>query len=200
VALSTQPVEQRGPPGTVPDLLDLKLVFVTGKGGTGKTTVAAALAQLAALHGKRVLLCEGDGKGDVASLFETAPTDFDAREVAPGVFAMSMDTEASLREYLKLNLKIPVVGRIGPLAKAFDFVATAAPGVREILTVGKFCYEVRERHYDLVIVDAPATGTSSASWPRPRSSTTWSRSGSSAARPTGCSTSSLTRRSPASWR
>jgi anion-transporting ArsA/GET3 family ATPase len=158
VALSTQPVEQRGPPGTVPDLLDLKLVFVTGKGGTGKTTVAAALAQLAALHGKRVLLCEGDGKGDVASLFETAPTDFDAREVAPGVFAMSMDTEASLREYLKLNLKIPVVGRIGPLAKAFDFVATAAPGVREILTVGKFCYEVRERHYDLVIVDAPATG------------------------------------------
>ena len=71
---------------------------------------------------------------------------------------MSMDTEASLREYLKLNLKIPVVGRIGPLAKAFDFVATAAPGVREILTVGKLCYEVRERHYDLVVVDAPATG------------------------------------------
>jgi anion-transporting ArsA/GET3 family ATPase len=51
-----------------------------------------------------------------------------------------------------------VVGRIGPLAKAFDFVATAAPGVREILTVGKLCYEVRERHYDLVVVDAPATG------------------------------------------
>src|SRR5581483_6895948 len=69
-----------------------------------------------------------------------------------------MDTEASLREYLKLNLRIPVVGRIGPLARAFDFVATAAPGVREILTVGKLCYEVRERHYDLVVVDAPATG------------------------------------------
>ena len=69
-----------------------------------------------------------------------------------------MDTEASLREYLKLHLRIPVVGRIGPLAKAFDFVATAAPGVREILTVGKLCYEVRERHYDLVVVDAPASG------------------------------------------
>ena len=69
-----------------------------------------------------------------------------------------MDTEASLREYLKLHLRIPVVGRIGPLAKAFDFVATAAPGVREILTVGKFCWEVRERHYDLVVVDAPASG------------------------------------------
>jgi anion-transporting ArsA/GET3 family ATPase len=76
----------------------------------------------------------------------------------PGLRVMSMDTEASLREYLKLQLRIPVVGRIGPLAKAFDFVATAAPGVREILTVGKLCYEVRERHYDLVVVDATATG------------------------------------------
>ncbi|MGH9087858.1 MAG: ArsA family ATPase [Acidimicrobiales bacterium] len=143
-----------GPPG----LLDLRLVFVTGKGGVGKTTVAAALAQLAAHRGKRVLACEVDAKGDLAALFESAPTDFAGREVAPGIVAMSMDTEASLREYLKLNLRIPVAGRISPLAKAFDFVATAAPGVREILTVGKLCYEVRERHYDLVVVDAPATG------------------------------------------
>ena len=142
----------------VPDLLQLKLVFVTGKGGVGKTTVAAALAQLGAENGKRVLACEVDAKGDLAALFEAAPTDFVPREIAPGVAAMSMDTEASLREYLKLHLRIPVVGRIGPLAKAFDFVATAAPGVREILTVGKLTYEVRERHYDLVVVDAPASG------------------------------------------
>jgi anion-transporting ArsA/GET3 family ATPase len=141
-----------------PDLLDLRLVFVTGKGGVGKTTVATALAQLAAQHGQRVLICEMDAKGDVAAFFEAAPTEFTEREISPGVFAMTMDTEASLREYLKLNLKIPVVGRIGPLAKAFDFVATAAPGVREILTVGKPCYEVRERTYDLVVVDAPASG------------------------------------------
>ena len=146
------------PAAPAPDLLDLKLLFVTGKGGTGKTTVTAAVAQLAAQRGQRVLACEVDAKGDLASLFEAAPTDFTAREVVPNVFAMSMDTEASLREYLKLNLKIPVVGRIGPLAKAFDFVATAAPGVREILTVGKLCWEVRERRYDLVVVDAPATG------------------------------------------
>jgi anion-transporting ArsA/GET3 family ATPase len=146
------------PPPAGSGLLDLDLVFVTGKGGVGKTTVAAALAQLAAERGKRVLACEVDAKGDLASLFEAAPTEFAEREVAPGVFAMSMDTEASLREYLRLHLKIPVVGRIGPLAKAFDFVATAAPGVREILTVGKLCYEVRERRYDLVVVDAPSTG------------------------------------------
>ena len=140
------------------DLLDLKLVFVTGKGGVGKTRVAAGLAQLAAEHGKRVLVCETDAKGDVTALFDATPTDFTPREIAPGIWSMSMDTEASLREYLKLHLRIPVVGRIGPLAKAFDFVATAAPGVREILTVGKFCWEVKERHYDLVVVDAPASG------------------------------------------
>ncbi len=140
------------------DLVDRRLVFVTGKGGTGKTIVASALALFAAGRGKRVLVCEVDGKGDVAGFFEAGPTGFAERELAPGVFVMTMDTEASLREYLKLQLRIPVVGRIGPLAKAFDFVATAAPGVREILTVGKFCYEVRERHYDMVVVDAPATG------------------------------------------
>jgi anion-transporting ArsA/GET3 family ATPase len=141
-----------------PDLLQLKLVFVTGKGGTGKTTVAAALASLAAAQGKKVLACEVDAKGDLPSLFEAHAAGFEAHEVQPGVWSMSMDTEASLREYLKLQLRIPVVGRIGPLAKAFDFVATAAPGVREILTVGKLCYEVREGNYDLVVVDAPASG------------------------------------------
>jgi anion-transporting ArsA/GET3 family ATPase len=140
------------------DLLDLGLVFVTGKGGVGKTTVASALALFASQQGKRVLVCEVDAKGDVSGFYEAPPTGFSEKELLPGLFAMTMDTEASLREYLKLQLKIPVVGRIGPLAKAFDFVATAAPGVREILTVGKLCYEVRERHYDLVVVDAPASG------------------------------------------
>ncbi|MFM9137006.1 MAG: ArsA-related P-loop ATPase, partial [Actinomycetota bacterium] len=63
-----------------------------------------------------------------------------------------------LREYLKLFVRIPFITSIGPLAKMFDFVAQAAPGVKEILAVGKLCWEVRERHYDLVVVDAEATG------------------------------------------
>jgi anion-transporting ArsA/GET3 family ATPase len=144
--------------GPAPPLLDLKLVFVTGKGGVGKTTVAGALALLAAQRGKRVLVCEIDATGALSALFEAGATGFAPHEVAPNLFAMSMDTEAALREYLKHSLRVPLVGRIGPLAKAFDFVATAAPGVREILTVGKLTFEVRERNYDLVVVDAPATG------------------------------------------
>lgn len=71
---------------------------------------------------------------------------------------MSMNTEDSLKEYLSLQLKIPLVAKIGPLARTFDFVANAAPGVKEILTIGKFLWEVREQHYDLVVVDAVASG------------------------------------------
>lgn len=139
-------------------LLDHRLLFVTGKGGVGKTTVSSALALFAAQQGKKVLFCEIDGKGDVAGYLECQPTAFKEREVAPGLFAMTMDTEASMKEYLRINLRLPLAGRIGPVAKAFDFLASAAPGVREILTVGKLCYEVRERNYDLVVVDAPASG------------------------------------------
>ena len=113
---------------------------------------------LAAQHGKRTLVGEVDAKGNLADFFETAPTKFEEREILPHLWAMSMDTEASLKEYLSLQLKLPLVARIGPLARTFDFVATAAPGVKEILTVGKFGWEVRERHYDLVVVDAVATG------------------------------------------
>jgi anion-transporting ArsA/GET3 family ATPase len=140
------------------DLLDRKLIFVTGKGGVGKTTIAAALAWLAADRGKRTLVCEVDAKGNLADFYETAPTRFEEREIAPRLWAMSMDTEASLKQYLSLQLKLPLVLRMGPLAKMFDFVASAAPGVREIITVGKLCWEVKEKHYDLIVVDASATG------------------------------------------
>ena len=139
-------------------LLDRRLLFVTGKGGTGKTSVTAALAFLGAQHGRRVLACEVDAKGDLADFFEASRVGFRPREVQPRLFAMSMSTEESLHEYLRLQLRLPAVARIGPLARAFDFVATAAPGVREILTVGKLAYEVRERHYDLVVADASASG------------------------------------------
>lgn len=140
------------------DLLDRRLLFVTGKGGVGKTAVSAALGSLAAEHGRRTLVCEVDAKGDLARFYETAPTGFTPREVQPGLSVMTLTTEESLREYLKLHLRIPLIAKIGPLARSFDFVANAAPGVREILTVGKVAWEVREDNYDLVVVDATASG------------------------------------------
>ncbi len=139
-------------------VLDRQLLFVTGKGGVGKSTIAAGLALLGSQQGKRTLVGEVDAKGNLADFFEVAPTTFTPRRISPGLFAMSMDTEESLKEYLRLHLKVPFVARLGPLARTFDFVANAAPGVKEVLTVGKFLWEVRARHYDLVVVDAAATG------------------------------------------
>ncbi|HVV35628.1 MAG TPA: ArsA family ATPase [Acidimicrobiales bacterium] len=140
------------------DLLDRRLLIVTGKGGVGKTTTAAALAQLAADRGKRTLVCELDAKGNLSHFLECGPTKFEPREVSPNLFAMSMDSEESLKEYLSLQLRLPLLVRIGPLNRIFEYVATAAPGVREILTIGKMVWEVREQHWDLIVVDAVASG------------------------------------------
>ena len=144
-------------------LLDRKLLIVSGKGGTGKTSVAAALARLGNRLGKRVLACEVDAKGSLAACLGAAgPVGFEPSELQPDLFAMEMNTEASLREYLRVYLRVPFtafpVAGLGPLARTFDFVADAAPGVKEILTIGKLAWEVKERNYDLVVVDAPASG------------------------------------------
>jgi len=155
------------------DLLERRLLFFTGKGGVGKSTVAAATALLAAERGKRVLLVEVDAKGNLTDLFEHAPVGFDPVQVQPGLHLMQMRTDASLREYLRLHVRVPVLGGIGPLANVLEFVANAAPGVKEILTVGKVCWEVHEAiegraAWDLVVVDAVASGHVIAQLDSPR--------------------------------
>jgi Mrp family chromosome partitioning ATPase len=139
-------------------LSERSLVFVVGKGGVGKSTVAASLALAEARHGKRVLVVEVDAKGDVARALGLSAPSFRPSEARPGVFVMEMDTQRALEEYLRIYARLPFAGRVPGLGRIFDFVATAAPGVRELLVIGKVCYEVRREAYDQVIVDAPASG------------------------------------------
>ena len=131
---------------------------MTGKGGVGKSAVAAALARVAARRGKRVLVCEMDDKGSLATYLGYEQLAFEPVTVAPNLSAMAMNTEDSLREYIKLYLRVPIIGSLAPLARIFDFVANAAPAVKEILAIGKLCYEVREKNYDLIIADSEASG------------------------------------------
>ena len=98
----------------MPELLSHQLLFVTGKGGVGKTTVAAAIALLASEQGRRTLVCEAEPKGDLARAYECGPTPFSGRRISDSLVAMSMDTEASLREYLRVVAKVPTIGHIGP--------------------------------------------------------------------------------------
>ncbi len=139
-----------------------RLLIVTGKGGVGKTSVTAAIAIAAARAGAKVLACEMDGSGRLAASLGSAPVGFEPSTITLGddvsVDAMSMDTERALREYVRLFVKIPFADRVGSLARIFDYVADAAPGVREILAIGKVCHEVRRDNYDLVVVDAESTG------------------------------------------
>jgi anion-transporting ArsA/GET3 family ATPase len=99
-----------------------------------------------------------DGKGALGPALDATALGFAPRRLDDRLYGMAMNTEDALREYLRLFVRLPLLARIGPLARTFDFVADAAPGVKEILGVGKLTYEVREHHYDLVIVDAEATG------------------------------------------
>lgn len=139
-------------------MLDKRLAIVSGKGGVGKSAVASGLAILAQRHGLRILAVEMESGGGLSAHFGTGPLTFDPREVRPGLHAMQMVRSDALLEYLSLQLRLPGMGRFGAVARAFDALATAAPAVREIVTIGKILWEVREDRWDLVVVDAPPTG------------------------------------------
>ena len=139
-------------------LLDRRLVIVSGKGGVGKSAVAAGLALLAQRNGLRVLAVEMASPGGLSTHFSTGPLQFKAREVRPGLHALHIVRSEALLEYLSLQMRIPGMGRFGPFARAFDALATAAPAIREIITIGKILWEVREDRWDIVIADAPPTG------------------------------------------
>lgn len=150
-------------------MLDKRLIVVSGKGGVGKTAVSAGLGQLATRRGRKVLLIDMSNGGGLSSHLATGALEFEPREIKPGLFAMRMVRADALLEYLTIQLSIRGLNRFGGLARAFDALATAAPAVREIVSMGKVLWEVREQHWDLVIADAPPTGQIGSYLRAPRS-------------------------------
>lgn len=148
--------------------LSTQLHVVTGKGGTGKTTVAAALAMALAGKGKRVLLCEVEGRQGIAQLFDVPPLPYEERKIAVGlgggeVYALAIDPESALLEYLAMYYRLGRAGRALDRFGIIDFATTIAPGVRDVLLTGKVYEAARRRNgngfaYDAVIMDAPPTG------------------------------------------
>jgi anion-transporting ArsA/GET3 family ATPase len=144
-------------------LLSRRVIFVTGKGGTGKSSIAAALALLAAESGKKVLCVEVDAKGDLCKALGGKPVGFAPRLIRPGINALALSNEESLQEYLRVYFKIPRLVRLTPLAGMFDFIATGIPGIKEVLVIGKIAYEERRVEkgapvWDIIIVDSTASG------------------------------------------
>ncbi len=168
------------PLSEIPPLLDRRLVFVTGKGGVGKSTVAAALGIIGARHGRRTIVAELARRDDVSRVLEdsrapTASAHYSERELSDGLWQISIDPDLALEEYLIDQLPVPALaGRLSS-SRFFSQLAAATPGLREVVAIGKV-WELAQpqRHtegaspYDLVVVDAPATGHGLALLAAPR--------------------------------
>jgi anion-transporting ArsA/GET3 family ATPase len=159
------------PSASASDWEGVRLHVVTGKGGTGKSTVAASLALALASRGKTVLLCEVEGRQGIAQQFDVPPLPYEERRVAAGpndggdLYALAVDTEAALLEYLAMYYRLGRAGKALDRFGVIDFATTVAPGLRDVLLTGKVYEAVNRnrrtknaRHYDAVVLDAPPTG------------------------------------------
>jgi Mrp family chromosome partitioning ATPase len=144
------------------DLLARRAIIILGKGGVGKSTIAAALAMVAAAEGKRTLLMETDSRAPVAERLGIKP-DYAPVEAAQNLSLMILDGRRALEEYLGLVVPGRAVLRAVFASRLYQFFVQAAPGLRELMMLGKVYYETEqkpagERRWDCVIVDAPASG------------------------------------------
>lgn len=157
------------------DWPNVRLHVVTGKGGTGKSTVASALALALATRGKNVLLCEVEGRQGIARMFDVDPLPYQERRLTTGlpdddggrgvVHALHIDAESALLEYLSMYYRLGRAGKALDRFGVIEFATTIAPGVRDVLLTGKV-YEAVQRNsrnksaieYDAVVLDAPPTG------------------------------------------
>jgi anion-transporting ArsA/GET3 family ATPase len=144
-------------------LFKRRALWVTGKGGVGKSSISAALALLASQRGLRTLLIDVQATGDAAKFLDVSPPRYEARQAHENLFHLALHPEEVLDEYLEVALKVPRVRRFGPIRKVFDFIATGAPGVKEVLVPGKVGFEERavdrgRPRWDIIVVDAAPAG------------------------------------------
>lgn len=141
-------------------------MFVTGKGGVGKTTVAYALGLAAAERGRRTIVCEIASQERGAELFGKRPSEFAERQLAKRLWSISVDPDKMVGEYLETHMPVRAMAGLLRRSTLFNYLAAATPGLPEMVTMGKV-WELTQkprklkdakRTYDLVIVDSPATG------------------------------------------
>jgi len=150
----------------MPRLLDKRLIFVTGKGGVGKSTVSAAIGLAGARAGKRTIICEVAQQERVSRAFKREGVGYEETELSPGLSAISIDPQRALEEYLRVQVGSKALFNILFQNRFFQYFAAAAPGARELVTIGKIWelaqlerpWTSAKTRYDLVVVDAPATG------------------------------------------
>jgi anion-transporting ArsA/GET3 family ATPase len=159
----------------VSELFDKRLVFVTGKGGVGRTTVAAALGLAAAERGKRVIVCEVAQHEHLSRTFRRDAAGFSETELRERLYSISIDPRQALEEYLAGQMGSQRLSSLLTGNRIFDYFVAAAPGVKELATIG-MAWEVAQLErrrsgatpYDLAIVDAPASGHGLAMLTTPR--------------------------------